>query len=84
MQQSDNRALQLLTEKEAAGLLRRSLAAVRIDRRRGAGPAYIRMGVRRVMYRPDDLESFIQRRRIADGEPEAMQGAAAGGCRGRS
>ncbi len=79
MAESDNRVLQLLTEKEAAGVLRRSLAAVRIDRRRGAGPAYIRVGVRRVMYRPGDLEAFIERHRVADGVMGGMQGAVSEG-----
>ena len=48
----------LVTEDEAASLLRVSLTSVRRWRREGCGPVYRKIG-RSVRYRPDDLEDFI-------------------------
>jgi excisionase family DNA binding protein len=48
----------LVTEDEAASLLRVSLTSVRRWRREGRGPVYRKMG-RSVRYRPDDLADFI-------------------------
>jgi excisionase family DNA binding protein len=48
----------LVTEGEAASLLRVSLTSVRRWRREGGGPVYRKMG-RSVRYRRDDLADFI-------------------------
>jgi len=48
----------LVTEGEAANLLRVSLTSVRRWRREGRGPVYRKMG-RSVRYRRDDLADFI-------------------------
>jgi len=57
----------LVTEGEAASLLRVSLTSVRRWRREGRGPVYRKMG-RSVRYRQDDLADFIaSARRIETG-----------------
>jgi len=57
----------LVTEGEAASLLRVSLTSVRRWRREGRGPVYRKIG-RSVRYRPDDLADFIATsRRIETG-----------------
>jgi excisionase family DNA binding protein len=48
----------LVTEGEAARLLRVSLTSVRRWRREGRGPVYRKLG-RSVRYRRDDLADFI-------------------------
>jgi excisionase family DNA binding protein len=48
----------LVTEGEAASLLRVSLTSVRRWRREGCGPVYRKIG-RSVRYRRDDLADFI-------------------------
>jgi predicted site-specific integrase-resolvase len=48
----------LVTEGEAAGMLRVSLTSLRRWRREGGGPVYRKMG-RTVRYRPDDLSDFV-------------------------
>jgi excisionase family DNA binding protein len=48
----------LVTEGEAANLLRVSLTSVRRWRREGRGPVYRKLG-RSVRYRPGDLADFI-------------------------
>ena len=48
----------LVTEGEAASLLRVSLTSVRRWRREGRGPVYRKMG-RSVRYRRDDLADFV-------------------------
>src|SRR5215472_11467182 len=48
----------LITEAEAADILRVSLTSLRRWRREGRGPVYRKLG-RSVRYRPDDLADFI-------------------------
>jgi hypothetical protein len=48
----------LLTEKEAAAYLRRSLASMRRDRYAGIGPAFVRIG-RSVRYQLSALDEFL-------------------------
>jgi excisionase family DNA binding protein len=48
----------LVTEGEAANLLRVSLTSVRRWRREGRGPVYRKLG-RSVRYRRDDLADFV-------------------------
>ena len=48
----------LITEAEAAGILRVSLTTLRRWRREGRGPVYRKLS-RSVRYRPDDLADFI-------------------------
>ena len=48
----------LITEGEAASLLRVSLTSLRRWRREGRGPVYRKIG-RTVRYRPEDLADFI-------------------------
>src|SRR4051812_48015721 len=53
-----NREPELLTITEAAELLRAPVATLRYWRHQGTGPRSFRLG-RRVLYRADDLRSFI-------------------------
>jgi hypothetical protein len=48
----------LITEGEAAGILRVSLTSLRRWRRQGCGPVYRKLG-RAVRYRPNDLSDFV-------------------------
>jgi predicted DNA-binding transcriptional regulator AlpA len=52
--------LQLLTENEASGRLKCTVAALRRWRRERRGPRYVKMG-RLVRYSQKDLEDFIER-----------------------
>ena len=59
-------ASELLTIAEAAQLLRAPAATLRYWRHLGAGPTSFRVG-RRVLYRRDDLHTWIDaQRRLAD------------------
>ena len=61
----------LVTEGEAASLLRVSLTSVRRWRREGRGPVYRKLG-RSVRYRTDDLADFVAAaRRISTGASDA-------------
>ena len=55
-------ALALLTITEAAELLRAPVATLRYWRHLGTGPTSFRLG-RRVVYRRDDLQAWIDARR---------------------
>ena len=48
----------LITENEAAGILRVSLTSLRRWRRQGSGPVFRKLG-RTVRYRPNDLSDFV-------------------------
>jgi hypothetical protein len=48
----------LITEGEAATILRVSLTSLRRWRRQGSGPVYRKLG-RTVRYRPNDLSEFV-------------------------
>jgi predicted site-specific integrase-resolvase len=48
----------LITEAEAAGILRVSLTSLRRWRRQGVGPVYRKIQ-RAVRYRPEDLVEFL-------------------------
>ena len=48
----------LITEGEAASILRVSLTSLRRWRRQGSGPMYRKLG-RAVRYRPEDLADFV-------------------------
>ena len=48
----------LITEGEAATILRVSLTSLRRWRRQGSGPVYRKLG-RAVRYRPNDLSEFV-------------------------
>jgi predicted site-specific integrase-resolvase len=48
----------LVTEGEAASILRVSLTSLRRWRRQGSGPVYRKLG-RTVRYRPEDLADFV-------------------------
>jgi excisionase family DNA binding protein len=48
----------LITEAEAANILRVSLTSLRRWRREGRGPVYRKLG-RTVRYRPEDLADFV-------------------------
>lgn len=50
----------LLTEKEAAALLRLSYRSLQGLRVRGGGPRFVKLG-RSVRYRLSDLDKFIQK-----------------------
>jgi excisionase family DNA binding protein len=53
---------ELLTISEAAELLRTPVATLRYWRHLGTGPHSFRLG-RRVLYRRDDLDAWVQARR---------------------
>ncbi|WP_448624766.1 helix-turn-helix domain-containing protein [Geodermatophilus sp. URMC 64] len=57
-ERTDDRRPDLLTIGEAAELLRTPVATLRYWRHVGTGPASSRLG-RRVLYRRDDLQSWI-------------------------
>jgi excisionase family DNA binding protein len=63
-------ASELLTIAEAAQLLRAPVATLRYWRHLGTGPRSFRLG-RRVLYRRDDLETWIdaQRGQAGTGRP---------------
>ncbi|WP_100498288.1 helix-turn-helix transcriptional regulator [Geodermatophilus chilensis] len=63
-------ASELLTIAEAAQLLRAPVATLRYWRHLGTGPRSFRLG-RRVVYRRDDLHTWIdvQRRQAGTGRP---------------
>jgi DNA-binding transcriptional MerR regulator len=60
--QSASREPDLLTITEAAELLRAPVATLRYWRHLGTGPRSFRLG-RRVLYRSDDLRSWIDAQR---------------------
>jgi excisionase family DNA binding protein len=55
----------LLTISEAAALLRAPVATLRYWRHRGTGPRSFRLG-RRVLYRRDDLEAWVDAQRTQE------------------
>jgi excisionase family DNA binding protein len=67
---TDDRHPDLLTISEAAELLRTPVATLRYWRRLGTGPASFRLG-RRVLYRRDDLQSWIDVQREQAGRGRA-------------
>ena len=68
--QTDDHKSDLLTITEAAALLRAPVATLRYWRHLGTGPASFRLG-RRVLYRRDDLHTWIDAQRVQrrDGRP---------------
>jgi predicted site-specific integrase-resolvase len=62
----------LITEGEAAGILRVSLTSLRRWRRQGCGPVYRKLG-RTVRYRPDDLSHFVASARRISTAPAATR-----------
>ncbi|WP_233498788.1 helix-turn-helix domain-containing protein [Blastococcus sp. TF02A-26] len=60
----DLRDVSLLTLAEAASVLRTPVATLRYWRHRGIGPAGFRLG-RRVHYRRQDLDRWIEEQRTA-------------------
>lgn len=75
---SARRELELLTITEAAELLRAPVATLRYWRHLGTGPRSFRLG-RRVLYRSDDLRSWIDaqlgRGAVGSGQREGPQSA---------
>jgi excisionase family DNA binding protein len=69
-EQTTKPAPELLTMAEAAQLLRAPVATLRYWRHLGTGPRSFRLG-RRVLYRRDDLHTWIdaQRRQADNGRP---------------
>jgi predicted DNA-binding transcriptional regulator AlpA len=63
--------LALLTQREAAELLRlneRTLIRLRV---KGGGPKYIRLGnIRAVRYRPEDIESWLAKKLVSSTSEE--------------
>jgi predicted DNA-binding transcriptional regulator AlpA len=56
----------LLTERDVAGILRKSLSYVQHLRSEGGGPRYLKIGAS-VRYRQDDVDSWLEgqvRRRV--------------------
>lgn len=50
----------LLTPQEAAEVLRTTTGALAQHRRRGTGPEFVRAGERRVLYRVEAIENWLQ------------------------
>jgi excisionase family DNA binding protein len=57
--------MKLLTAAEAAEILRAPEATLRYWRHTGQGPRSVKTG-RRILYRPEDLETWIQERYAAE------------------
>lgn len=57
---------QLLTTAEAADQLRISPDTLKYWRRMKQGPTYVRVGSRRIRYRPEDLARFLDEQ-VPDG-----------------
>lgn len=72
---STNVSEPLITEGEAASMLRVSLTSLRRWRREGRGPVYRKLG-RAVRYRPDDLADFIAASRCLETGWRARKAAA--------
>jgi len=53
----------MITERQAAEVLGWSKATMRLYRRKGRGPTFYKIG-RRVLYRPADLDDFVETRRV--------------------
>ena len=51
-----------LNQREAAEYLGISVETLRTWRRRKTGPTYYRVGVRRIIYKPNDLDAFMRER----------------------
>jgi hypothetical protein len=66
----------LVTEGEAARILRVSLGSLRRWRRQGSGPVYRKLG-RTVRYRPNDLSDFV----ASAGRMSTSSTSAASSCR---
>ena len=49
----------LLTTKETAGYLKQSEATLRNQRHLKKGPAFVRVGMRAVRYRFEDIEKYV-------------------------
>lgn len=56
----------LLRETEAAKFLTRSVASMRLDRKKQRGPVYFRIG-RMIRYRMEDLQAFLEAGRVDHG-----------------
>jgi hypothetical protein len=56
---------QIFTEKQAAEHIGWRIDAMRVNRRKGSGPAHYRVG-RKVLYRMCDLEAFLAARRVEE------------------
>jgi excisionase family DNA binding protein len=71
----------LLTHDEAAAWLRSSERTLERWRGNGTGPRFVRLG-RRVVYRPEDLEAWVEDRRCSDltRAPECSAGCEAFGA----
>lgn len=61
---TDNRSLfqpgDLITEHEAADILKVSVSTLRNWRYRGEGPAFIKLGKRAIRYRVPDVSAFVE------------------------
>jgi excisionase family DNA binding protein len=62
----------LLTITEAAALLRAPVATLRYWRHLGTGPRSFRLG-RRVLYRRDDLQSWLETQHAKDAAPSSRR-----------
>ena len=51
-----------MNQREAAQHLGISVETLRTWRRRKTGPVFYRVGVRRIIYKPTDLDSFMRKR----------------------
>jgi|SRR6266478_7238788 len=58
---------ELLDPKQAAKLVNVQPRTLEGWRRRGCGPPFLRLSVRSVRYRLEDIERWLDQRRVADG-----------------
>lgn len=69
---------ELLTERDAASFLKLSARTLQNYRVSGGGPAYVRLGVRRVAFLKSDLLTFASQRRFSStSEEDARNGNSA-------
>jgi hypothetical protein len=64
LSREEGREAELLTVKEAAGLLRCSKSYLDKLRCAGGGPEFVRLGVRKIVYRRIDLPNWAKARRF--------------------
>jgi hypothetical protein len=58
----------LLTPLEAAKAVRRSLSAINRDRYHNTGLPYVRVAAKTIRYRREDIEEYLEKRRVAVSE----------------
>ena len=66
MEKNANTGIQLVDEKEAAKILCYTVRALQNWRSRGGGPQFIKVSRRSIRYSIDDLNEWIEARKISN------------------